>query len=616
MGRKSRHKLERRHGQVQSTPKQLQRATLKAQRRARNVPPTVEAYERVAASGPTRLIDTLIGRHWTRIDNLDAVAELSMDHCLRHLVSVCQLDAIFIRQGHQLNQHSPPHESPWPTHLSWSFESTIAALRLMLAGQIVGAAIILRQQLGRWTLLLARADSVAWRRREPIESFIARAWTQRAMDKLGLHTFDVALNDIFDDLDDHPRTTGVLDTDHEHVQIDGRTLCPAHVYHTLCELIDAQHTDQRVECEVMHDLDIETSPTDTNGPSQVLLDALTLCMTQMRLATVTTYVFTTDPDTMRGIPLVSPLPERRPVQHPSELQLPPSEPVTTRLTPALVPLVDDEFATFGAVADSWPPYSEYHAALADRYTAQRWTPQQLAELTFAAHRFPRLLVTANARAQDRKIADRRLNLHQHLTPASPHVLTAEFAALCALWNQSRPQIAAAATQISSTLLAGYWLWIEEDDRAMGILRCTLHQAARLRTWHVHPDTAQALQSTSGTAPLRWITVAGWSKFRSLDRALFEFAHANRESRLDAAAILNDHRNDPDSPISQRVARQTALDTVTVLVAAETLRAVAAQQSPAIADTMRDALHQCGLDVPDQPSSQTTRLLVHSPGLKR
>ena len=235
----------------QSTPKQLQRATLKAQRRARNVPPTVEAYERVAASGPTRLIETLIGRHSTRIDNLDAVAQLSMDHCLGPLVSVCQLDAIFIRQGHQLNQHSPPHESPWPTHLSWSVESTIAALRLMLAGQIVGAAIILRQQLGRWTLLLARAGSVVRRRREPIESFIARAWTQRAMDKLGLYAFDVALDDIFDDLDDHPRTTGAIDTDHEHVPIDGRALCPAHVYHTLCELIDAQHADQRVECEVI-----------------------------------------------------------------------------------------------------------------------------------------------------------------------------------------------------------------------------------------------------------------------------------------------------------------------------------------------------------------------------
>src|SRR5271156_5089256 len=124
MGRNSRYKLERRLGQVQSTPKQVERATLKAHRRARHVPPTVEAYERVAASGPTRLTETLIDRHSTRIDNLDAVAQLSMDYCLPHLMSVCQLDAVFIRQGHELTQHATPHESPWPTHLSWSVQST------------------------------------------------------------------------------------------------------------------------------------------------------------------------------------------------------------------------------------------------------------------------------------------------------------------------------------------------------------------------------------------------------------------------------------------------------------------------------------------------------------
>jgi hypothetical protein len=606
MGRKSRHKLERRLGQLQSTPKQVQRATLKAQRRARNVPPTVEAYERVAASGPTRLIEALIGRHRTRIDNLDAVAQLSMNRSRGPLVSVCQLDAIFIRQGHQLNQHSPPHESPWPTHLSWSLESTIAALRLMLAGQTIGAAIILRQQLGRWTLLLARAGPVVRRRGEPIESFIARAWTQRAMDMLGRYTFDIAVGDRFDDVDDHPRTTGAINTDHEHVPIDERPLCPAYVYHTLCEVIDGQHADQRVECQVVRDLDAEPLPTDTNGPADILLDALALCMIQMRLAAVTTYAVSTDRETMRGMSLVSPPPERSPGQHPSQTPVLVSKSVPTRLSPALVSLVDREFAAFDAIADLGPLYTDYHTALADGHTAQRWTPQQLAELSFAAHRFSRLLITSNARDQDRQISDQRLKIHQHLTPGPPYILIAEFAALCALWNPSQPEIAAAATRISSTLLAGYWLWIEEDDRAMAILRCTLHQAARLRTWHVHPDSAQALQSRSATTPRRWITMAGWSKFHPLDRALFEFAHANRESRLDAATILDDHRNDPESPVAQRLARQTALDTVTVLAAAETLRVVAAQQSPAIADTMREALRQRGLDVPTNPARTQPR----------
>lgn len=430
---------------------------------------------------------------------------------------------------------------------------------------------------------------------------------------LGRYTFDVALADRFDDLDDHPPTTGAIDTDHEHVHVDGRPLCPAHVYHTLCELIDAQHADQRVDCDVVHDLDAEPSATDTNGPADILLDAWALCMIQMRLAAVTTYVFSRDPASVRGIPVASPLPEGRAIQDPSEIALPLSSPEATGPPPGLAPFVDLDFPTFGAVADLRPLYTEYHTTLADRFTAQRWTPQQLGELTFAAHRFSRLLVTADARAQDSEISDQRSKIHRHLTPGPPYVLTAEFAALCALWNQSRrPEIAAAATQISATLLAGYWLWIEEDDRAMGILRCTLHQAARLRTWHVHPDAAHALQSTSCTAPRRWMTMAGWSKFRPLDRALFEFAHANRESRLDAAAILNDDRSDPESPISERVARQITLDGVTVLAAAETLRVVAAHQSPAIADTMREALHQRGLNVPTNPARRQTNKRTSPP----
>jgi hypothetical protein len=373
------------------------------------------------------------------------------------------------------------------------------------------------------------------------------------------------------------------------------------VYHALCQLIDGQQADQRIECEVVHDLDVENSPTDVNDPADILLDTLALCMIQMQLATAATYVVSKDPETMRGIPIVS-APERRLCQHTSDIQLPVSKPPVTRLTPALVPLVDSEHATFTTVDDLWPLYTDYHAVLVARSPARQCTPQELAELAFAAHRFSRLLVTAAARAQDRKISDGRLKIHQHLTTASPYVLTAEFAALCALWNHSRPEIAAAASQISSTLLSGYWLWLEEDDRAMGILRCTLHQTARLRTWHTNADAARALQTISWTTPRRWRNVAGWSQYRSLDRALFEFAHANRESRRDAAGILlDDHHNDPKNPLSQRLARQTALDKVTALAASETIRVVAAHQSAAIADTMREALHECGLNIPTNPA---------------
>ncbi|MCA4734123.1 hypothetical protein [Mycobacterium avium] len=597
MGRKSRHKLERRLGQVQPTRKEAERARLKAERRARHVPATVEAYEHIARYGPDRLAETLAGRHSMRIDNLDAVAQRSMDECLPHLLSVCEVDAAFIRRGRYLTQHATPHLSPWPTHLSWSLLSTVAALRLMLAGQTVSAAIVLRQHLGRWTRLLALADPVAWRRRESIESFIARAWTQRAMNTLGRYTNDVAAGDIFDDLDDHPPTTGVIGAAHEHVQSGDRLICPAGVYHALCMLIDGQQPDQRTQCDVVRNIDAEHSPTDAFS------DALILCIIQMRLAAAAVCRASRDLDTAHSVDTESML--ARPLaQDTSQSPLRLRESLVPRLTPTLVPLDGNEIASYTNIECLGTLFDTYHSVLSNQSPAVDYTPREFAELAFAAHRFSRFLVAEAAHAHDVEISHGRLKIHHYYDHMPVQILTAEFAALCALWNQSRPEIAAAATLISSTLLSGYWLWLEDDDRAMAILRCTLHQTARLRAWHTKPDAAQALQSIPQTTPRRWRNVAGWSQHRSLDLALFEFAHANRESRLDAAAILlNDDDHDPQHELSQRLARQTVLDKVTTLAATETIKVVATHQSAAIAKTMREALHQHGLDLRTTPTRQ-------------
>lgn len=606
MGRKSRHKLERRLGQVQPTRKEVERARVKAERHARHVPPTVEAYEQIARHGPDRLAETLAGRHSMRIDNLDAVAQRSMDECLPHLLSVCEFDAVFIRRGRYLTQHATPHLSPWPTHLSWSLLSTVAALRLMLAGQTVSAAVVLRQHLGRWTLLLALADPVVWRRGESIESFIARAWTQRAMNTLGRYTGDVAAGDIFDDLDDHPPTTGVIGTTHEHVQSGDRVICPAGVYHALCTLIDGQQPGQQTQCDGVRDIDAERSPT------HVLSDALTLCIIQMRLAAMAVCRTPRDLDTAHAVDTGSTL--ARPLaQDTSQTPLRLRESLVPRLTPTLVPLDGNEIASYANIEYLGTLFDTYHSVLSKESPAVDHTPQEFAELAFAAHRFSRFLVAEAAHAHDVEISHGRLKIHRHYDHMPAQILTAEFAGLCALWNQSRPEIAAAATLISSTLLSGYWLWLEDDDRAMAILRCTLHQTARLRTWHTKPDAAQALQSISQTTSRRWRNVAGWSQHRSLDLALFEFAHANRESRLDAAGILLDnHDHDPQHELSQRLARQTVLDKVTALAATETIKVVATHQSVAVAKTMREALHQHGLDLRTTPTRQRTARHKTSP----
>jgi len=597
MGRKSRRKHERRLGLVQPTRKEVERARQKAERRGRHVQPTVEEYERIAARGPARLIETLLGRHSTRIDNLPAALQLSVDRCLTHLLSVYELDTIYADRGASLAQLHPPHESPWPTHLAWSMESAVTAIRLMLVGQVVGAAIVLRQQLGRWTVLLAMAASSGRRPHEPIESFIARAWTQRAMRRLSRYTADVAVHDKFDDLGDEARTTGLTERDHEHVQIDdGRAMCPASVYHRLCELIDVKQPGAPVEWEALHNLDPEHLPADASGVADALSDALALCIIQMRLTTAAVCEALGDPDRAAAIGTTS-APEGRLAHCASETQLLLRKSLVERLTPALVPLVRTELAAFAHIDYAAKLYTDYHNLLAGRSHAQHCTRPELAKLAFAAHRYSRFLLTEAAHAQDLKQSDKHLQIQQHLNHLSPYVLTAEFAGLCARWNQSRSEIAAAATLISSTLRSGYWLWLEEDDRAMGILKCTLHQAARLRAWRLNADVARTLEVMSLTTPQDWMNAAGWTKFRSLDRALLEFAHANRDSRADAAEILlDDQHDDSGSAMSLRLARQTALDQVAALAASETIRVVAAQQSSEIADTMREALLGSGLDI--------------------
>ncbi|WP_157900601.1 hypothetical protein [Mycobacterium rhizamassiliense] len=541
-------------------------------------------------------------------------AQRAMNQYLPHLLSICELDAVFIRQGHRLTQHTTPHESPWPTHLSWALQSTIAALRLMLAGHTVGAAIVLRQQLGRWTVLLAYG--VARRDDEPIESFIARAWTHARM--LGIATYapDIAARDIFDDLDEHPPTTGVIDTDHQHVPIDGRALCPAAAYHTLSTLVDIEHVDQCAQPEAVHDLDAEDSATNTDRRPDALSDALALCIMQMRLAAAALCHTRRDTDTAQAIvdasgherPLIGYRSDTQPRRRKSELP---------QLTRALVPLTSTRSAALENIDHLSKLYTDYHTVLADRSHCQHRTPQELAHLAFTAHRFTRALVAQAAHTHDRQLADQRLQLHQHLTPTSPHIMTAEFAALCAHWNQSQPPIAAAATQISATLLSGYWLWLEDDDRAMGILRCTLHHTTRLRLWHTNPDAAHALQTTPTTTPSTWMHAAGWSQHTELDHALFEFAHTNRESRRHAARIhLDEHYPNCDNPLPQRIARQTALDQLTALAATETMKVVATHQSPAIADTLREALHHHGLDEQTNPARRQPNKRTSAPRTKQ
>src|SRR5665647_3936431 len=131
------------------------------------------------------------------------------------------------------------------------------------------------------------------------------------------------------------------------------------------------------------------------------------------------------------------------------------------------------------------------------------------------------------------------------------------------WNASpsisRSRSSAAMLVIGSGIRSTQWLWLEDDDRAMAVLRCVLEQVARSRTWRLKPEKARLLEERSETTPRDWLENAGWRRLSPLNRALGEFAHVRPSRRWNAArALLASLQLDVDEDTAIFTARGAAL----------------------------------------------------------
>jgi len=161
---------------------------------------------------------------------------------------------------------------------------------------------------------------------------------------------------------------------------------------------------------------------------------------------------------------------------------------------------------------------------------------------------------------------------------------AEAASLLASWLDD-PERCAAMLVIGSGIRSTQWLWLEDDDRAMAVLRCVLEQVARSRTWRLKPEKARLLEERSETTPRDWLENAGWRRLSPLNRALGEFAHVRPSSRWNAAReLLASLQLDVDEDTAIFTARGAALDFVSMLAAEEvvaSMREVSAEVAAAV-----------------------------------
>jgi hypothetical protein len=562
-------------------------------------------YERVVTAGHERLAETLIARHTLRMDRLIQLPDSYKEAVMSSLAPVFWLDKILDRYGAKPSRFPSSTGTSWPDQLAWGVDSAIGTARLLLCGQFVGAAAVARNQLERWTMNRAHSTGTVQAQGESTLDYIARVWSSD--DLLGRIWFT---NDAGEEeaglAEDEEITSDEPEINHTHVRrANGEEICPAALYGFLSEIM---HGRLLVEA-LAWDADAFTNPTDWPPHVSVALgaicDTICLCLRQIRLAAAgiahekedgwALHLLANQLDEFSKVdtsevkepsqPTGSPQSAHEPM--PMHLVVPPGA--------AVIPLTPSEGLNPNAVQELQHLDSIYRATLNGRRPAGRlFRDDELAMLAFASHRAHSASAARWAIEEERRFYGEDFDLHSLDSRATRWVVLTESASVLGLWHQ-QPEVRAAAHLIGSGLRSAYWLWLEDDNRAMSVLRCVLEQTARMRTWRLKAAKAELLESRAETTPRDWLEAAGWRRLATLNKALGEFAHTKPTSRWTGAhELLAKLQPDADPDTAIYTARGASLDFISDLVAQEVISNVTVL-SDGVARALVTLLDQVGFD---------------------
>lgn len=607
----------RRSGQRQPTEKELERASLKANRRARRVGDTIEDFERVSVHGVERLAEALISRYTLRMDNLGNLPTLYRVDCLGTICPAFGVDFGLRRLGVPIQRLPTRFQGGWLVQLSWGVDSVISACRLLLVGQFAGAAMIARQQLELWTSLYASTEDIQRGDDESVPDFIARVWTEFAeVGESVLRDARTPGPDPSDDFGDSETSTEEPEMNHRHIDTGGEELvCPPVVYGYLSEILHARICGEAIAWEVVGRLDERLLPEDSIVPIRAVGDALSLCLLQMRYLTAAIAQRNSGP-TLAGLVLSAPVrfsgkaDDMEVRAHPMESlgYRPVPEPIGA-VTPhphCLMPLTPQEGLRPEAMHTLKIMAEAHEAAFVQgkRPAGRLYRDDEAATLVFASHRFSSALAAKEALRAEERLLGSGFNIDSLTSLGATYVLVTEFAGMCARWSGVNEYLRDAVAMASASLRTAFWLWLEDDDRAMAMLRCTLEQIARTRVWCRKQEQAEQLEMNPATTPRDWINNAGWRRLAPLNRVFGEFAHAHTAPRWDGArTLLVNLQMDEETEVSKFTGRRSALELMATLVARTCVELVEKEYSPEIGSVARKLLGEdCGLEMnPDDRS---------------
>lgn len=498
----------------------------RAERRGRAVPTTVAGFEAALdARGVDGVAEALISRGNQRMQRMIDVGTIMQQVVLPIMASYLPLSASTAELGASIGRLPAHPGRDWPEHLDWGLDSAAAAVRLLLSLQPVGAAILARTQLERWSSNIEFNISLPRQDGENTAEWLNRLWS--APD-VGAPTGSAQVGDLFADLSEllHGRgplmplvwldvvDVGAVPTS-EHIRSLG----------TIADAVEVSLTRLRVL------LAAEAASRERVGFAQVI----------------------------NAVPIV------RPIQCLAE-----------DLRPLLWPMAPMHFQNpvVDGQLSSWATgYMRVSTALRTgrepRESHELWPV-----LGFGTHRYRAHVWARKAYEVEREVLGEEFGQMPIENVSVEATLAGEMAAILARWlrepGAENLSVAAAFAVCASGLRSAQWLWLEDDWRAMGCLRCVVEQLARARTWRTKPAKAAKLEASSDSTPRDWIEGAGWRRLSLLNRALGEFAHGFTGSSwklAGGALVALQHHADSD-PVAQNTGRTHALLVAITLVQAE------------------------------------------------
>ncbi|MFG1687000.1 hypothetical protein ACGFNP_43025 [Nonomuraea sp. NPDC049269] len=544
----------------------------------------------------------LIARATLRMERLARPSNVGHG-LIRSTVAPLPIVDIWLRKlGADKDRPPISYGETWADHLAWGVSSIISITRFIYAGQYVGAALLARTQLERWTGNLAFNASLDQYPGESTAAFIGRVWAAEAnlrvsdrermgsaIKDLPAPSSEIRTTTCLDmgTRENDPRylrTTTTLPKDiaqmmhHLGQESEAEQSIDAHaIYVTLSELLHARGNMTEVahweSCELL-------DPYERPEPEliilqQTLADALTLIISRLKAGVASLLA---ERGQYESAASVVSLPPRFPAGHNASAE------------PALWPLLPSTGLQEDLVAELISTSRAYEAVTQGKRPIGRlFRDDELLDIMFISHRAQSAQLAVAFFEEERQRFGSAFSFGP-IDDRSVYMTTVtEACSLISAWSKGTP-LGDAASVAATALRSAFWLWLEDDDRAMALLRIALEQIARMRAWRTKPDASRRLEESPKTTPRDWLEAASLRRLSALNRAVGEFAHVRTGSRwLGARDLIIDLQPRPEGEEAEvQTGRGMALAGVTQLLAREVALA-AETHSIAIAAAFRVAL---------------------------